>query len=60
MAYEQLLAIIEEAAEIDRQDQTGPPVVCPYDLTTLKEGPNGVLFCPWAGDYTWPDDGFVA
>lgn len=60
MAWQQLLSIIDEAADIDRTALQGPPVVCPYDLVPLKEGPGGVLFCPWAGDYTYPDDGMVA
>lgn len=60
MAWRQILTIIDEAREIDRQDAMGPPSVCPYDLVPLRSTPDGKLFCPWAGDYTYPDDGLVA
>lgn len=59
MAWQQLITIMEEGADIDRAEASKVPVVCPYDLTTLKPTPDGKLFCPWAGDYTYPDDGIV-
>lgn len=59
MSWWQLVGIIEEARDLDRQAQSTPPTVCPYDGTTLKSTPDGKLFCPWAGDYTYPDDGIV-
>lgn len=54
-----LVDILNEARDIDRTDQTEVPTVCPYDLTPLRTSPDGKLFCPWAGDYTYPDDGIV-
>lgn len=54
-----LVGIIDEARELDRQAKAKVPVVCPYDFTTLVSGPGGKLHCPWAGDYTYPDDGIV-
>ena len=54
-----LVDILSEARDIDRQAATEVPTVCPYDNTTLVTGPNGKLHCPWAGDYTYPDDGIV-
>lgn len=59
MSWQQLVGILTEARDLDRKSKIGPPTVCPYDFTTLKSTPDGKLFCPWAGDYTWPDDGLV-
>ena len=55
MAWEQLTAMIQEARDIDRQDQSTPPTSCPNDYTALREGPDGKLYCPWDG-LVWPDD----
>lgn len=59
MPWQQLVGIIEEARDLDRIHDTRTPTSCPYDHTTLKSTPDGKLFCPWAGDYTWPDDGLI-
>jgi hypothetical protein len=54
MAWEQLLGMIQEARDIDADDASKVPVECPNDYTLLKEGPGGVLFCPWGCDYRYP------
>lgn len=54
-----LVDILAEVRDLDRQAESEVPVVCPYDFTTLQPAPGGKLFCPWAGDYLWPDDGHV-
>lgn len=59
MAWETLLGIIQEARDWERDKQSEPPQQCPYDYTALVAGPNGSLICPWAGDYTWPEDGRI-
>lgn len=59
MPWQQLVGIIDEARDLDKANLVKTPVVCPYDYTALKSAPDGTLFCPWAGDYTWPDDGVV-
>lgn len=59
MAWETLIGMIREGEEIDAEAHGKVPVECPYDYTPLKEGPGGVLFCPWAGDYEYPRDGIV-
>lgn len=59
MAWDQLLTIMEEAKEIERIEATGPPTICPYDLTPLSPAPDGRLFCPFNGDYLYPDDGLI-
>lgn len=56
MAWETLIGMIREGEEIDAEAHGKVPVECPYDYTPLKEGPGGVLFCPWAGDYEYPRD----
>lgn len=55
MSWEQLRAIREEAAEIDKQEATSRPVSCPNDYTALVEGPGGTLHCPWDG-WQYPRD----
>jgi hypothetical protein len=59
MSWQALVDMLAEAREIDQEVATRVPTVCPYDFTTLKTSPDGKLFCPWAGDYTYPDDGIV-
>lgn len=59
MSWQQLLDILNEARDIDRKAESEVPTVCPYDYTTLQSTPDGKLYCPWAGDYLWPDDGHV-
>jgi hypothetical protein len=54
MAWQQLIGIIEEARALEREEATKIPVECPNDFTPLKEGPNGVLFCPYDG-WKYPD-----
>lgn len=55
MAWEQLLNMVQEARDIDQRDRSTPPTSCPNDHTALKEGPDGILFCPWDGTQ-WPRD----
>ena len=59
MSWGQLVGILQQARDLDRAHATRVPTACPYDHTTLKSTPDGKLFCPWAGDYTWPDDGLI-
>lgn len=55
MSWWQLLSILEEVADYARQEQTDPPVACPFDGEPLKSAPHGSggLYCPF-GDYEWP------
>lgn len=55
MAWEQLLGMIQEARDIDAQEASEAPVVCPNDYTTLVSGPDGTLHCPWDG-FQYPRD----
>lgn len=55
MAWDELLGFLQEARDIDQQDRSTAPTSCPVDNTALREGPDGVLFCPWDG-LKWPDD----
>lgn len=55
MPWDQLLGIVQEAAEIDREQEKGPPTSCAVCYTALKDGPGGTLFCPWDG-LKWPED----
>jgi hypothetical protein len=55
MAWEQLVDMVQEAEDIDRQDRSTAPTSCVSDYTTLREGPNGALYCPWCG-LKWPED----
>jgi hypothetical protein len=57
MAWEQLLGFIQEAREIEHKDATEAPVECPHCYTALREGPGGVLYCPWLPHYEYPRDG---
>jgi hypothetical protein len=56
VAWEQLLLIQQEAAEEIRAELAAPPSACPNDGEPLREGPDGVLFCPFDG-YQYPRDG---
>lgn len=55
MAWQQLVAMIEEGAELDKAAATKVPVECPNDYTTLQAAPDGGLFCPWDG-WRYPQD----
>lgn len=55
MAWEQLLAMAQEARDVDDQERSTPPTSCAQDYTALREGEGGKLFCPWCG-LVWPDD----
>lgn len=55
MAWEQLVAMIQEARDIDQTDRSTAPTSCPNDQTPLREGQDGKLFCPFDG-LVWPDD----
>lgn len=55
MAWEQLKAMLQEAADIDRQDQSTAPTSCAVCYTALREAEGGKLYCPWDG-LVWPDD----
>jgi uncharacterized Zn finger protein (UPF0148 family) len=61
VAWEQLLLIQQEAAEEIRAELSAPPQACPRCGEPLREGPDGVLFCPFGGEdgdhYQWPRDG---
>lgn len=54
MSWEQLAAMIQEAADIDAQDRSGVPESCAIDYTQLRQSDDG-LFCPWCG-LRWPED----
>lgn len=56
MGWQQLVDIVAEARQIQLDEDTGTPVECPNDYTTLQEGPSGTLFCPWDG-WKYPGDG---
>lgn len=55
MAWQQLVDILAEARELEREALTAVPQECPNDYTALKEGPDGTLFCPWDG-WQYPGD----
>lgn len=55
MAWQQLVAMVQEAREIEAQDRSGVPSSCVQCYTALREGPEGTLFCPWDG-LRWPED----
>lgn len=55
MAWQQLIAMIEEGRQLDVAAATKIPVECPNDYTTLETGPDGMLFCPWDG-WKYPQD----
>jgi len=55
VAWRQLLDMIAEARDIDRQQATKTPVECPNDYTLLQQGPDGTLYCPWDG-WRYPRD----
>lgn len=55
MAWEQLLAMVQEARDEDQVERSTPPTSCPNDYTALREGPDGTLWCPWDG-LVWPRD----
>lgn len=57
MSWEQLLDIAAEARDIARDEATRPPQACPDDGEPLREGPQGVLYCPFGCGYRWPDGG---
>lgn len=49
MAWEQLVEVIRSAQDDHRTYVSQPPRACPNDGEPLKEGPDGVLFCPSDG-----------
>jgi hypothetical protein len=51
MAWEQLLSIQQEAAELSRLERDAPPVACPNDGEPLLTGPSVTPYCPFDG---WP------
>lgn len=63
MSWAQLIAIRDEQVQTVLAEIAAPPVACPYDGEPLREGPDGVLFCPFGSDtpdgdhYQWPRDG---
>lgn len=54
MSWNQLTAIIEEAAELDRLEAAKKPVECPVDGTPLLTV-GGILHCPFDG-WQYPRD----
>lgn len=55
MSWQQLVAMLDEARQIDIEEAVKVPVECPNDYTTLIEGEGGTLFCPWDG-WKYPED----
>ena len=55
MAWQQLIAMIEEGRQLDAEAATKTPVECPNDYTTLEAGPDGTLWCRWDG-WRYPQD----
>ena len=53
-----LLVILAEAAEIDRQESSGTPSACRQCGTPLNTAAEGGLFCPFDG-LRWPEDAAV-
>lgn len=49
MAWEELLDIIQEGADIARQERSADPVACPNDGEPLQQGADGGLYCKWDG-----------
>jgi hypothetical protein len=49
MAWEQLLAIRQEARDLAEQERMSPPAACPNDGEPLQQAPDGGLFCPFDG-----------
>lgn len=56
MGWEQLLGIIGEARDIEREEASTPPEDCPICATTLTAGPDGGLYCPFTDHFFWPED----
>lgn len=56
MGWEQLLGIVEEARDIEREEAATPPEDCPICATTLASGPDGGLHCPFTDHFFWPED----
>lgn len=56
MGWEQLLGIVEEARDIEREEAATPPEDCPICATTLTSGPDGGLYCPFTDHFFWPKD----
>jgi len=57
-SWDTLLGFVQEARDIDQKDRSTPPTSCPVDYTALREGPDGILYCPWGscGGLQWPRD----
>lgn len=49
MSWESLLAIEQEARQMAAEDAARPPVACPNDGEPLRQGANGVTYCPFDG-----------
>jgi len=49
MGWEQLISIGREAAGVKAEEEIKKPEACPNDGEPLKEGPGGILFCPFDG-----------
>lgn len=56
MGWEQLIGIIQEARDVDREEASTPPEDCPICATTLTAGPDGGLYCPFTDHFFWPQD----
>ena len=56
MGWEQLLGIIGEARDIEREEASTPPEDCPICATTLTARPDGGLYCPFSDHFFWPED----
>ena len=56
MGWDSLLAIYQEALDIEAEERSRPPEDCPHCSTTLTSGPQGVLYCPFTDHFFWPED----
>ncbi len=53
-----IVAMIQEARDLDDLDRTTQPRSCPICYTPLREGIDTNLFCPWDG-LQYPHDAYA-
>jgi hypothetical protein len=56
VGWDSLLAIYQEALDIEAEERSRPPEDCPHCATTLTSGPDGGLYCPFTDHFFWPED----